>query len=95
MSEQLRPSRRSLTVGINVGDVRRLPQVGRHLAAFLKTVDHDHGPFDINLAVSVEPTVAGAIGPVEFPNSSDDLAPQIEVIYVDGGEDFTLPEGAD
>ncbi|NOU98441.1 hypothetical protein [Paenibacillus planticolens] len=79
-------NKRSLSLGINVKDVRNLPKVGRHISAFLKSVDHDHGPFDVNIAASVEPTEAAAIGPVELPAADDKPPQEFEVVYLVGGE---------
>ncbi|MGF9711675.1 hypothetical protein [Paenibacillus naphthalenovorans] len=93
MSDDPRKISRALTIGINVNDARKLPQAGRHLAAFLKSVDHDHGPFDINVVVSVEPTVTSAIGPVELP--ADDGADQTVEVIMLGGDFDGLTEGAD
>lgn len=81
--------KRALSIGINVKDIRKLPKVGRDIAKFLKSVDHDHGPFDVNIALSVEPTEAGAIGPIELGAQTQG----IEVIYENKDEENT--EGGD
>jgi hypothetical protein len=86
--------KRTLSIGINVKDVRKLPKVGVDIAKFLKSVDIDHGPFDINIAVSVEPTEAGIIGPIEFPKAGDELPQTIEIVYVDS-DDGADPEGVE
>jgi hypothetical protein len=87
------PIKRNLSIGVNVKEAGNLPKVGRHLAAFLKTVDHDHGPFDVNIAVSVEPTDASAIGPIELPQGDEEMPQTIEIVYMDRGD--VDPEGAD
>lgn len=83
MSEASTRIKRTLSIGINVSDVRKLPKVGRDIAAFLKSVDHEHGPFDVNIAVSVEPTEATAIGPIEYEPKTQ----VIEVIYEKADEE--------
>lgn len=68
-----KPNARNITIGINVKSASSLPKVGAHLSAFLSAIEEYAGPADINLAVSVNPTPAAAIRPVESES---------EVVYV-------------
>lgn len=72
------PETRKLTVLINVSDARRLPQVGGHLAKFLTALTKDHGLFNVEVALSVEPTQYTAFGPAEMPPEELDM--QIEIV---------------
>jgi hypothetical protein len=74
---------RTLALGINVSEADQLPKVGRYLAKFLTEIDHPHGPFDLNLVVSVNPTDASAIGPVEIPTTQDEPQITVEIVQVD------------
>lgn len=74
--------KRKLAVGISVTGVKELPSAGRKLAEFLRSVDHDHGPFEIDIAVSVGAaeaparpmviTVIGAPGDGEYEEVPED-----------------------
>lgn len=76
--------KRQISVGINVTNAEDLPKVGGYLAKFLDRVDIPHGPFDVDIVLSVEPTDATGIGPANIPGT----APIIEFTYVNGPEDF-------
>jgi hypothetical protein len=93
-TENLR-SKRALSIGVNVSALDKLPKAGVFVARFLKSVDDDHGPFDVNIAISVEPTEESRIGPIEFPNGSAGNDTQtIEIVYVNG-DDENAPEGSE
>lgn len=86
---------RTMMIGINVDSADRLPRVGRQLAAFLKSIDHDHGPFDVKLAVAVEPTKESEIEPFEFPDNTDGLTERPVEVFLISGDDDMHTEGAD
>ncbi|GGF88160.1 hypothetical protein [Paenibacillus abyssi] len=75
---------RKISVGINVKSAASLPRLGAQLQAFFSAIEEYVGPADINLAVSVNPTPAAAIGPIEYPQEPPR---DIEIIFVpDEGE---------
>jgi hypothetical protein len=80
-------SKRALSIGINVSALDKLPKAGVFVARFLKSVDGDHGPFDVNIAISVEPTEDARIGSIEFPRAGEET-PRIIVITKGDGDDF-------
>jgi hypothetical protein len=69
---------RKISVGINVKSPANLPQLGERLAAFFRALEPEIGPFDVSLAVSVNPTDAAAIGPIEYPKDERD----IEIVFI-------------
>lgn len=44
---------RKLAIGLTVPNLNALPGAGKKLAAFLAAVDHAHGTFELDIAVSV------------------------------------------
>ncbi|CAM2954328.1 hypothetical protein PASE110613_09375 [Paenibacillus sediminis] len=46
-------SDRRISVGMTVDNVRELPKASAQLKRFLTEIDVDHGPFDLNIVVSV------------------------------------------
>lgn len=55
MNDLPRKIERKMTLHINVDSPLELPKTGRHVADFLKRVDHDHGPFDVKIEINVSP----------------------------------------
>jgi hypothetical protein len=51
-------------MAVNVKDANRLPKLADQLAYFFRTIEPDVGPFDVELAVCVNPAAGEAIGPV-------------------------------
>lgn len=77
----LGPEGRTLSIGINVDAASKLPKVGEYVAKFLTNLTEKHGLFTVNIAVSVEPTEASAIGPVE-PTNDDDGYSEMEIVFI-------------
>lgn len=53
MNAQTLRSDRRISVGITVEDVKDLPKAGVYLKRFLNEVDLPHGPFHLNVVLSV------------------------------------------
>lgn len=83
MPEKPEPRRiiRRLSLGVTVKDAKELRASTKTLTEFIKRIDHDHGPFDVEVGVSVGVSPA----PAQSRKSLEDQI--IEVIYVDGPED--------
>ncbi|MCM3784360.1 hypothetical protein M3231_15355 [Neobacillus mesonae] len=77
----LGPEGRTLSIGINVDAASKLPKVGEYVAKFLTHLTEQHGLFTVSIAVSVEPTEASAIGPIE-PVNDDDEDSDFEIIFI-------------
>ena len=61
--------KRKITLSIGVNDAQELPKLGRHLNAFFREVDDNHGTFDIDIELIVnwpESLARGASGPIPF-----------------------------
>jgi hypothetical protein len=82
---------RHMTLGINVENVADLPKAGRQMAAFLKSVDHDHGPFEIDIVVSVNPLKPEHFVDLSSRGNSGDT---IEIVFVpdESGDDEGFEE---
>ncbi|MNV07209.1 hypothetical protein D3C71_976290 [compost metagenome] len=78
MNDNLRSDRR-ISVGLTVDNVKDLPKAGAQLKRFLTEVDVDHGPFDLNIVVSV--------GGYDFPT--------FEIVAVAEEQPQITEEGAD
>lgn len=77
------PDSRKLTVMLNVHDMRKLPQAGKHLAKFITELTQDHGLFTTDIVMSVEPTVYTALGPAEMPAGEGEF----EIVFTPERED--------
>ena len=64
------PIKRRLSVGLSVGSVKDIPKAGVYLKRFLDEVDIAHGPFALDVVMSV--------GGAELPE------PPIEITFVPG-----------
>jgi hypothetical protein len=81
-----RQSIRRLSLGINVKQPKDLRSAGRYLNGFLKEIDHEHGPFDIEIGLSVNGNPPQASPPDE---------PKYEIVFIpDDGGDYE-EEGVD
>lgn len=76
---------RRLTIGVNIAsaDIRK---TARDLDEMLKRIDHAHGPFEIDVAISVNPLAVGVDRIFEKP-------PVTNTTIVEGG--YEVIEGDD
>lgn len=95
MSE-LRPSIRRMSIGINVAKASQLTKTAEQVDAFIQRIDHDHGAFDIDIIVSVNPLSAEQLAKgwtveqAPSGNAKDEGGGDIEFIFIPGP-----PEGSD
>jgi hypothetical protein len=75
---------RRLTLGINVNDAGDLQKAGRQLDRFLKQIDYAHGPFDLDMAVSVNPIKGAPPAEEVFVKPDGD---DYEIVVIVDGED--------